>query len=144
MRNSDKKRGYWGMVFYEPKFEENIGTAIRSAHCFGADFLGVIGKRYKKQPSDTMATERHIPIYEYKNMKDFLTHLPVNCEVIGVEVDGEDIKNFVHPERCVYLIGGEDRNVPKGMKYRIRIDTSHCLNMAVAASIVAYDRKLKL
>ena len=67
----ERKRGYFGIAFYEPKFEENIGTAVRNAHCFGADFIAVIGKRYKKQPSDTMATERHIPIYEYENLEDF-------------------------------------------------------------------------
>jgi hypothetical protein len=59
-----KKRGYWGIAFYEPKFEENIGTAVRSANCFGANFITIIGNRYEKQPSDTMASYRHLPIFE--------------------------------------------------------------------------------
>lgn len=137
------KRGYFGIVFYEPKFHKNIGTAIRSAHCFGVNFIGIIGKRYTREPSDTMISERHIPIYHYINLKDFMNHLPMGCEVIGVEVDGEDIKNFIHPRRVVYLFGGEDRTLPAEIKNRIKIDTSHCLNMAVAASIVLYDRSIK-
>ena len=137
-----EKRGYFGIVFYEPKTEENIGTAVRSAHCFGADFIGIIGKRYKKQPSDTMATERHMPIYEYDDLKDFQKHIPLGCEVIGVEVDGNSISQFKHPQRAVYIFGGEDRNLPKEITNRVRIDTSYCLNMAVAASIVMFHRDL--
>ncbi len=137
-----KKRGYWGIAFYEPKFEENIGTAIRSAHCFGVDFIAVIGKRYKKQPSDTMATERHIPIYEYENLDDFLKHIPIGCEIIGIEVDGKNIIGFKHPERAIYFLGGEDRNIPKEIEKRLKIETSHCLNMAVAASIVMFHRNI--
>ena len=139
-----KPRGYWGIAFFEPKFEDNIGTAIRSAHCFGADFIGLIGKRFKKTPSDTMATERHIPIYEYKDLEDFEKHLPVGCEVVVVECDGKDIKNFNHPQRAVYLIGGEDRNVPEIKVVRVRFPTSHCLNMAMAATLISYDRVVNL
>lgn len=135
-------RGYYGIAFYEPKFEENIGTAVRSAHCFGADFICVIGKRYKKQPSDTMATERHMPIYEYTNLDDFLKHIPIGCELIGVEVDGLDIKEFIHPLKAIYIFGGEDRTLPKEIKNRLRIETSHCLNMATTASIIMFHRTL--
>jgi hypothetical protein len=76
------KKGYWGIAFYEPKFEENIGTAVRSAHCFGADFIAVIGKRYKRTPADTMASHRHMPIFEYQDLDDFIKHLPVECELV--------------------------------------------------------------
>jgi tRNA(Leu) C34 or U34 (ribose-2'-O)-methylase TrmL len=38
-------RGYFGIAFYEPKFIVNIGTAVRSAKCFGASFIAVIGGR---------------------------------------------------------------------------------------------------
>lgn len=137
-------RGYFGIAFFEPKTTENIGTAVRSAHCFGADFIAVIGARYHRQASDTMATQRHIPIYEYKDIEDFMTHVPVGCEVVSVEVDGDDSRNFKHPQSCIYLLGGEDRTLPPGItEKRVKIPTSHCLNMAVAASIILYDRTLK-
>lgn len=140
----ENKRGYFGIAFFEPKFELNIGTAVRNAHCFGADFIAVIGKRYKKQPSDTMATERHIPIYEYIDIEDFKSHLPLGCEIVVVECDGEDSKSFIHPRSAVYLLGGEDRNAPeiKGSK-RVRFPTSHCVNMAVASGLILYDRIIK-
>lgn len=139
-----KTRGYFGIAFYEPKFEENIGTAVRNAHCFGADFIAVIGKRYKRQPSDTMATERHVPIYEYADLEDFLNHVPLGCEVIIVECDGESSADFKHPQRAVYLLGGEDRSVPQiPNTKRVKFPTFHCVNMAVASGLMLYDRIIK-
>lgn len=139
-----KKRGYWGIAFYEPKTKVNIGTAIRSANCFGCNFISLIGSRFKHQASDTMKTEKHVPIFEYDCLEDFLHHLPRGCGVVGVEMDGTPIRSFSHPERVIYLFGGEDRNVPEKIENRVKIDTSHCLNMAVAASIIMFDRQTKL
>lgn len=143
MKNWKQQRGYFGIAFFEPKFIKNIGSAVRNAHCFNADFIAVIGKRYQKQPTDTMATERHIPIYEYKNLSDFQKHLPIGCKIIVVECDGDNIKNFIHPQRCIYLLGGEDRNVPKIKAKRIKFPTDYCVNMAVASALILYDRKIK-
>lgn len=135
------KRGYCGIAFYEPKFEENIGSAIRNCHCFSADFICVIGARYKKQPTDTTDAKKHIPVYEYKNLKDFLAHIPIGCEVVSVEVDGEDIKTFKHPERAIYIFGGEDRTLPViKISRRISIDTKYCLNMAVTSAVILFSR----
>lgn len=138
----NNKRGYFGLAFYEPKFEENIGMAIRSAKCFNADFIAIIGKRYKKQVTNTTLTERHIPLYEYRNLEDFLDHIPFGCEIVGIEIDGRNIKGYIHPERAVYILGGEDRMLPSEIKQRIKIDTQHCLNMSVAASIILFHRSL--
>jgi tRNA(Leu) C34 or U34 (ribose-2'-O)-methylase TrmL len=59
-------------------------------------------------------------------------------------MDGENIVNFNHPERAIYLFGGEDRSVPivQNSK-RIKIPTSYCLNMAVASGVILYDRIIK-
>jgi len=137
------KRGFYGIAFYEPKFTENIGTAIRNAHCFDADFICLIGKRYKKTPSDTTKAQKHIPLYEYKDLKDFIEHTPKDCEIVSVEVDGNDIKNFVHPERAIYLIGGEDRTLPIIKSRRVTFPTRYCVNMAVASGLILYDRVIK-
>ena len=137
-------RGYYGIAFYEPKFIENIGTAMRSALCFGADFIIIIGGRYNRSAMDTTKTERHIPIFNFSTMKDFEKHIPENCDIVAVEVDGDiDLKDFKHPERAIYLFGGEDRTLPKIRAKRVKIDTKHCLNMAVTAVVVMYDRTKK-
>lgn len=137
------KRGYYGIAFFEPKFIENIGTIIRSANCFQADFIAIIGGRYQKTAMDTMKTHKHVPIYEYRDMNDFIDHIPIECDVVGVEVGGDSINEFKHPERAIYLLGGEDRTLPEMFGKNITIDTTHCLNMAVAASIIMYDRSIK-
>jgi tRNA(Leu) C34 or U34 (ribose-2'-O)-methylase TrmL len=142
------KSGYFGIGIYHPKTTENIGTLWRSAHNFGADFIFTIGRRYKKQASDTTKAERHIPLYEYESFDDFKNHLPRGCQMVFVE-QAEGAKNLTevnHPKTACYILGAEDYGVPeeimKGYQ-KFYIDTPYCLNVAVAGSIVLYDRKIK-
>jgi tRNA(Leu) C34 or U34 (ribose-2'-O)-methylase TrmL len=142
------KRGYFGIGVYHPKTTENIGTLWRSAYNFGADFIFTIGKRYKKQASDTTKAERHIPLYEYESFEDFREHLPRGCEIVFVEQceGAKNLKNTPHPETGAYVLGAEDYGVPEEMMrgYRkVFIDTPVCLNVAVAGSIILYDRQNK-
>ena len=143
------KRGYFGIGIYHPKTTENIGTLWRSAHNFGADFIFTIGKRYKKQASDTTKAERHIPLYEYQSLEDFKNHLPRGCEIVFIEqTDGSrDLKTIKHPEQACYILGAEDYGVPTEMMkgyQKVHIDTPFCINVAVAGSIVLYDRVSKI
>lgn len=142
------KRGYFGIGIYHPKTEANIGTLWRSAHDFGADFIFTIGKRYKKQASDTTKAERHVPLYEYTSFADFKEHLPKGCEIVFVEqTDGaQNIKDTEHPETACYILGAEDQGVPEDLMVghrKVFIDTPLCLNVAVAGSIILYDRQIK-
>lgn len=142
------KRGYYAIGIFEPKTETNLGTLWRSAHNFGADFIFTIGNRYHKQYSDTTKAERHIPLYHYKDWQDFLGHLPSGCDIVCIEqADGSrNVKNFVHPERAVYVLGAEDHGIPEELMrghQKVHIDTPMCLNVAVAGSIILYDRKNK-
>lgn len=142
------KRNYFGIGIYHPKTTENIGTLWRSAHNFGADFIFTIGRRYKKQASDTTKAERHVPLYEYKSFKDFKEHLPRGCQIVFVEqVEGaKNLKDAVHPGIACYILGAEDYGVSEKLMHgypKVYIDTPHCLNVAVAGSIVLYDRQAK-
>jgi tRNA(Leu) C34 or U34 (ribose-2'-O)-methylase TrmL len=142
------KRGYFGIGIYHPKTTENVGTLWRSAHNFGADFIFTIGKRYAKQASDTTKAERHVPLYEYSSIEDFKNHLPRGCQIVFVEqTEGaRSLKDTVHPETAVYVLGAEDYGVPEDMMrgfQKIFIETPMCLNVAVAGSIVMYDRQIK-
>ena len=148
MNTIKNRRGYWGIGIYHPKTTENIGTLWRTAHNFGADFIFTIGRRYKKQASDTTKAQRHVPLYEYKSMDDFKEHLPKGCQLVFVEqTEGAyDMQNFVHPETCAYVLGAEDYGVPEKMMFghqKVFINTPMCLNVAVAGSITAYDRSLQ-
>ena len=139
-----KKRGFVGIAFFEPKDKENVGTVFRNAHCFDADFICAINSRVSyKQSSNTTSAERHIPVFNFKDIEDFLKHIPLGCEVVSVEVDGEDIKDFKHPERVIYLFGGEDRTLPDIGTKRLSINTNYCLNMATTSAVILYDRQQK-
>ena len=142
------KRGYFGIGVYHPKTTENIGTLWRSAHNFGADFIFTIGKRYKKQACDTTKAERHIPLYEYDTFEDFKNNLPKGCRIVCIEQSekSRELSISTHPETAVYLLGAEDYGIPE--KYmegnqRVFINTPMCINVAVAGSIVMYDRQVK-
>jgi tRNA G18 (ribose-2'-O)-methylase SpoU len=143
-------RGYCGIGILNIKSEVNYGTLFRSAYCFGVDFIFLIGKRFKKQSSDTNKSYRHLPLFEYQCFDDFYNHLPYDSQLISVEIcdKARMIGNFIHPQRAVYLLGQEDGSLPDNVieqsKYVIQISTSYCLNVAVAGSIVLYDRFNKL
>ena len=141
-------RGYFGIGIYKPKTTVNIGTLWRSAHNMGADFLFTISHRYYKQPSDTGWACRHVPMFHYTDWQDFLNHLPAGCDVVVVEQFdcSRDLAEFVHPESCVYVLGAEDYGVPEDLALghqKVKIKTLRCLNVAVAGSIVMYDRMTK-
>ena len=143
------KRGYFGIGIFHGKTEANIGTLWRSASILGANFIFTIGKRYKTQASDTMKTPRHIPLYNYKDYDDFFHHIPYDCPVVAVELadNSTPLERFVHPERCIYLLGAEDHGLPRDILIRCR-DTvqligDYCMNVATAGSIVMYDRAIK-
>lgn len=146
---SEKMRGYFGIGIENTKTEQNIGTLWRSAHIFGASFIFTIGRRYKKQSSDTLNAWKHIPLYQYDTFGDFIKSMPHSCPLIGIELDEKaiSIERFSHPERAVYLLGAEDNGLTKlalgSCHSIIQLPGTHCLNVAVAGSIVMYDRILK-
>lgn len=139
-------RGFFGIGIQNTKTEMNIGTLWRSANILGASFIFTIGRRYKKQASDTMKSWKHIPLYNYDTLEDFYKSLPYDCRLVGVELDKTSIpvSDFRHPERCVYLLGAEDSGLSKEAIQRchhlVQLPGEYCMNVAVAGSIIMYDR----
>lgn len=143
------KRGYYGIGMFEPKTLDNFGGIMRSAHAFGADFVFTIGNRYIKEATDTTKAERHLPLFHYNDWSDFLEHLPKDTDIVAVEITEKatSLEEYHHPERAVYLLGGEDRTLPpevlKDCTTVKKINTSLCLNVASCATVVMYDREAK-
>ena len=140
-------RGYFGIGIYQGKTPVNIGTLWRSAFAFGADFIFTVGPRYKAQASDTTKAPKHVPLFSYETFADMKAHLPWSCPLVGVEIDERAISlaEFKHPERACYLLGAEDYGLPQHVlrechKTIVIPGASRCLNVAVAGSIVLYDR----
>lgn len=139
-------RGYYGIGIDHSKTVENLGTLWRSAYIFGASFVFTIGRRYKQHPTDTLKSIRHIPLYHYIDLLDFYSHMPYDCRVIGVELDerSTQLQTFVHPQRCIYLLGAEDHGLTKEARNKchmmVQLPGEYSLNVAVCGSIVLYDR----
>jgi tRNA (guanosine-2'-O-)-methyltransferase len=144
-------RGYFGIGIVGCKTAVNVGTLWRSAHNFGAAFVVIIGARYcpRRQASDTTNARLHLPFYRYATFDEFRQFRPCDCPLVGVEQTPESwsLETFCHPRRAVYLLGAEDTGVPPTIlaqcQMTIAIPTPMCLNVAVAGSIVMYDRLAK-
>ena len=143
------KRGYFGIGIFHGKCAENIGTLWRSANILGADFIFTVGQRYKKQCTDTMNTPKHVPLFHYEDWDDLMNHIPYDCPVVAVELDANSVplERFVHPERCIYLLGAEDHGIPERILNRcystVQLLGDSCMNVSTAGSIVMYDRAVK-
>lgn len=146
------KRGYFGIGVYHPKTKENIGTLWREALLYGADFIFTIGKRYKAQPTDTPKATKHVPLFEFGTMREFKNYLPKEARVVCIELTDEarSLKDLVHPERAVYLLGAEDYGIPQKLlsEYDLvvkvpQVNDVISSNVAVTGSIVMYDRLIK-
>jgi len=143
-------RGYFGIGVYKPKTVENIGTLWRSAYQLGASFIFTIGHRYKKQCSDTLKTHRHIPLFQFDDYESFKSSRLYDCRLITIEFTdkSQHLESFIHPERCVYLLGAEDGGLPtevlKGTTpLEIPSVRTQSFNVAMAGTIVMYDRLVK-
>lgn len=146
---STPHRGYCGIGVERAKTIANLGTLWRSALCLGADFIFTVGDRYHHQCTDTTKAYRHLPYWRFANWDDFHAHVPYDCQVVAVEVlpHAVPLETFAHPERAIYLLGPEDGSLsPQALaicQHIVRINTTVCLNVATAGSIVLYDRRAK-
>jgi tRNA G18 (ribose-2'-O)-methylase SpoU len=140
-------RGYFEIGIYQGKTPMNIGTLWRSAYQLGAAGIFVIGKRYKRQASDTLKTHRHIPFREFETFEHFESARPYGCQLIGVEMGGTLLSGYRHPERATYLLGSEDGGLPGHVLAKcqqvVSLEALNSLsyNVAVAGSLVMYHRR---
>ena len=112
----------------------------------GASFIFTVGNRYAKQACDTHNAVKSMPYFHYESFNDFYNHLPKGARVVGVELTegAEDLETFKYPRRCVYLLGAEDHGLSKKpiekSHHLIKFKSELSVNVAVAGSIVMYDR----
>jgi len=144
-----KKDGYFGIGCIGMKTSENYGTLFRTAQIMNADFIFLIGARFKRQASDTMKSWRHLPLFEYKDFADFNEHRPYDCKLIGIELHKNSIPliEYEHPKQACYLLGAEDFGLTKeainACQDLIILPGERSMNVSVAGSIVLYDRVSK-
>ena len=145
-----KEERYFGIGIYKPKTEENVGSLWRTAYIYGASFLFIIDAKYKKKSPDVLKVWSKIPLFQFATIEAFIQTVPYSCKIIGIEMDKRaiPIKQFVHPERAVYLLGSENNGLTKELKNKcqelIILPGKESVNVAVAGSITIFDRINKL
>ncbi len=143
------EQGYFGIGIQNGKTPDNLGVLWRSAQNMGASFIFTVGRRYAKQACDTHQATDSLPYFHYDNFDDFYKHLPKGARLVGVELDEKsvDLEEYEHPQNCVYLLGAEDHGLTKNAiekcHFLVKFDTPLSVNVAVAGSIVMYDRNAK-
>ncbi len=141
--------GFYGIGIMHGKHDHNIGTLWRSAYIMGASFIFTLGRAYKQQTSDVVNAWTRIPLYHYENIDDLKEHLPYSTRLIAVELDEQSISlaTFKHPDRAIYILGNEKNGLPEPVLAAcheiVQLPGSFSLNVAVAGSIVLYDRVAK-
>jgi tRNA (guanosine-2'-O-)-methyltransferase len=143
------EQGYFGIGIQNGKTPENLGVLWRSAQNMGASFIFTIGNRYAKQACDTHKAVGAMPYFHYNTFEEFYEMLPKGAMLVGVELNPRSVplETFEHPRRCVYLLGAEDHGLPKAAMEKshhlVKFDTPKSINVAIAGSIVMYDRNMK-
>lgn len=149
-RAGQREGGYFAIGIERGKTEANLGTLWRSAVCMGASYVFTIGQRFGRESSDTVHSWQHVPCFSFATFEEFQKFRPYDVPLIGVELtdDAVTLAGFHHPERAMYLLGPEDGNLSKQTQAAcqrvVSIPSRWCLNVAVAGSIVLYDRAAKV
>ncbi len=145
MKQSEKF-GYFEIGIHYVKNTQNIGTLWRSAYQLGAAGIFTIGKKYKKQPSDTTKCPQKIPYRTYRNTEDFFSGRPIGSRIVGIEMGGIPLSEYTHPDQCIYVLGSEDNGLPPNFVDQCNdiVSLEHVrtgsYNVAVAGSLVMYHR----
>lgn len=142
--------GFFGIGIVNNIDGLNIGTLWRSAYIMGASFIFTLDKKYKIESSDITRAWTKIPLYHYRDIEELKENLPYATKLVGVELDERavELSEYQHPTRAAYLLGNESTGLTKEVMAQchdlIQLPGSFSLNVAVAGSIVLYDRVSKV
>lgn len=143
---SEQKRGYACIGLDNPKTPVNVGSALRAAGIYGAEFVATTGKRYHGSPTDTMKHVRHLPLIQVSDLHDIV---PFDCVPVAVDlIEGATpLHEYEHPERAFYIFGAEDNTLGKRVtdwcRDTIYVPTNGCMNLAATVNVILYDRMAK-
>jgi tRNA G18 (ribose-2'-O)-methylase SpoU len=144
-------RGFFGIGVEGISKPMNLGSLLRSAHAFGASFAFTIGAAFDAKAaaqSDTSAAVASLPFHAYDALGEL--HLPHGCRLVGLEFreDAADLPSFTHPSQAAYVLGAERASLSPALVERcdflVKIPTKFCVNVAIAGSLVMYDRMISL
>ncbi len=139
------------VALYNPKVVVNLAGAVRACSCFNIESLAWTGNRIRFPAGQRIPREfrlyKEVQIthqYQLITQEDLDIYTPVAVEY---RKNSENLRDFVHPENALYVLGPEDNSVPNhilSLCHRfVYIDTTSCLNLAMTVGVVLYDRYCK-
>ena len=134
------------------RVDDNLGYLLRSAACFGAERLYVIGhvpERSQIKASSGSLTD-YVEIIQFSRPSEFLTQMELEgIKVISAElVEGAkplSTYNFSFHSNLCLVVGNEQSGVPSEIIQRSEVvyipmlGIGFCLNTAQAANILLYE-----
>lgn len=143
-------RGFVSIGLVNPKTPANIGSVLRAAGCYGADFVAIAGVRGHKAvthcATDTQRAYRHIPTVL---VDDVFTAHPVGSIPVAVDLvpNATSLIDFEHPESAFYIFGPEDGTLGgdnlRRCARKVFVPTAQCMNLAATVNVILYDRMAK-
>lgn len=139
-------RGYSCIGLDHPKFDMNVGGALRACFNYDANMVAVSGNRFKQEPTDTPHAWKSIPLLRCNDLFDVM---PYDCVPVAVDLvpHARNLFNYIHPPRAFYIFGAEDATLGERIISRCRdviyIPTKSCMNLAATVNVVLYDRMMK-
>ena len=134
------------------RVDDNLGYLVRSAACFGAERLYVVGhvpeRSNLKASSGSLAD--YVKIIQFANPRDFLDHAEQeNIHIVSAELVAEarpiSSYNFNFNRPLCLVVGNEGTGIPVEILKRsdvvyIRMPgVGYCLNTSQAANIILYE-----
>jgi len=140
-------QGYFEVGIFQPNNDPNIGVLWRSAYQLGAAGIFTIGGRSRRMHTDVFHSAYHIPLRHYQTFEDFLVARPEGARLVGIEMGGQPLSQFVHPAQAIYLLGSETNGLPSRILsacnavIALEAVQRASYNVATAGSIVLYHRQ---
>lgn len=144
----------YGVILEDPKYPRNVATVQRTCSCYGCKKLWITGKRVSLVPYEGYRLPREERMRGYKDVElkqlDFKVKELKGVVPVAIEFtqSSENLTEFEHPENALYIFGPEDGGVSKSLLSAchrfVKIPSRHCFNLATAATIVLYDRYMKM
>lgn len=148
-----------GVILLNPKYDYNVGGAMRACSCWGVPQLWWTGNRVRFEATASgKGNKKRLPREE--RMKGYMDvelrqynypfdqYEDVTTVAIELIPGAEQLPEFEHPEKAVYVFGPEDGSIDSTSRKHchrfISIPAYHCMNLSMAVGIVLYDRFSKL
>lgn len=150
----DTNLSFPAVAMFDPRYPHNVGAAVRAASCFGLKQVWLQGTRVANEVWASKRLPREERMKGFSDVEILLEdrpfeHFPSDAVPVAIELlpGSENLFEFEHPEKAIYIFGPEDGGVPRqvrGMCHRrVFIPTLHCTNLAAAVYLVLYDRAMK-